>query len=291
MIVFSQRHKESLANKRLELTISKKIRQKLIFAMQKYNKYSGWNDEYSLFHDDLKQKLLETLGETSLKAYVDDIFQEISHIEDFIRGTKPEYVLDAIELFITLIEKPGEKTNFYKEINSIFKSENSFFRMLDSQIIKLDSAFLESEVLNKAHELLSNNHFDKACKDFLNARNNFTAGDSSGTITEANNAIESTLKKVLNKEKIQQGDLKKSLIKSGIIPDYFQGFCDHFEGLLQSAFTIANESARHGKKEIPEKKNEVDQAIASFFLHLSGSLIVFVMERYQESLPEEEIPF
>ena len=40
---------------------------------------------------------------------------------------------------------------------------------------------------------------------------------------------------------------------------------EHFENLLQSAFTIANKSARHGGKEIPS---------------LVGSLIVFIVERY-----------
>lgn len=81
-------------------------------------------------------------------------------------------------------------------------------------------------------------------------------------------------------------------MKSGIIPDYFQGFCDYFSGLLQSAFTIANESARHGKKDIPCDRNDVDYAVASFVLHLTGSLIVFIMERYKENVSKkEDIPF
>jgi len=288
MILFSQRHKEAIENKSLFLSISKKIRQKLVYCMQKYNCCYGWNQEDSIFYDDLKQKLLENYGEVSLKAYVEDVFQEATNIEQFILGTKPEFVLDTIEAYSILIDNQGQKVNFHKECNLIFKLENSSFRVLDGYIIKLDSAFLESEILNKAYEPLKNNYFEKACKDFLSARNNLTAEDYSGTIIEANNAIESTLKKVLNKEKSEQGNLKKWLIKSGIIPDYFQGFCDHFEGLLQSAFTIANESSRHGKKEIPSKKNEVTYAVASFFLHLTGSLIVFIMERYQENIPENE---
>lgn len=291
-ILFSQRHREAIENKKLTLsTIPRKIRQKIIYCMQKYDRHYGFNDEYSTFYNDLKQRLLDNYGETSLKAYVDDVFQEANNIEQFILGSKPEQVLDAIELYSNLIEKLSQKVNFHKECNLIFKSENLPFRILDGYIIELDSAFLESEILSKAYELLKDNLFEKACLDFLNARNNLTAGDYSGTIMEANNAIESTLKKVLNKEKGEQGNLKKWLMKSGIIPDYFQGFCDYFEGLLQSAFTIANESSRHGKKEIPDKRNEVDYPVASFFLHLAGSLIVFIMERYQESLPDELEPF
>jgi hypothetical protein len=259
--------------------------------MQRFNRWYGYNEAESIFYDDLKQCLLESYGEKRLRAYVDDVFQDTDKIEEFILGTKPEYVLDTIELFLTLIDKPGQKVNFQKECNQIFKSENSPFRILDGYSIKLDSDFLESEILTKAYELLRDSNFEKACRDFLSARNNLTAGDYSGTIIEANNAIESALKKILNREKGEQKNLKKRLIKSGIIPDYFQGFCEHFEGLVQSAFTIANESSRHGKREIPDKKNEVNYAVASFFLHLAGSLIVFIMERYQENLPEEDLPF
>lgn len=104
MILFSQRHKEAIDNKSLFLSISKKIRQKLVYCMQKCNRWYGWNQEDSIFYDDLKQKLIENYGEPSLRAYVEDVFQEITNIEQFILGTKPEFVLDAIELYSTLID-------------------------------------------------------------------------------------------------------------------------------------------------------------------------------------------
>jgi hypothetical protein len=290
MRLFSQRHKGAIEKKKLPLSVPKKARQKLIYSMQKYNKYYGWNNEDSIFYDDLKTSLIQSYGESSLKAYVKDVFQETHNIEIFMQGTRPEYVCDAIEMYSTLIDE-DRKEEFHTECNEIFRSEDSPLRILDGCVVKLASDFLESEVLDKAYELLKDNRFEKACKDFLLARNNLTAGDYSGTISEANNAIESTLKKVLNRERGEQKDLKKWLMKSGIIPEYFQGFCDHFEGLLQSAFTIANQSSRHGKKEVPDKKNDVDFAVASFVLHLTGSLIVFIMERYQESLVEDDVPF
>jgi len=290
MILFSRRHKEAIEEKKLSISLSKKIRQKIIFCMKNYSRQHEFHFRCSIFPGKLKQELMENYGETSLKAYVDDTYQEAYSIEQFILGAKPEYVLDTIEVYGTLIA-PDQRANYYKDCNLIFKSEDSPFRILEGSVIKLDSDFLESEILNKAYELLRNNHFERACRYFLNARYNLTAGDYSGTISEANNAIESTLKSVLKKEKGEQGNLKKWLMKSGIIPDYFQGFCEHFEGLLQAAFTIANESSRHGKKGMPDKKNEVDYPVASFFLHLTGALIIFIMERYQESLQEDEVPF
>lgn len=196
MIPFSVRHREALESKKVAFVIPKKVRQNIIYTMRRYNTRYGGNDEKSIFYDDLKQSLLESYGETTLKAYVNEVFQPTDDIEQFIFGSKPECVCDSIELYGTMIDEPGQikSKDFFEECNLIFRTDNLPFRVLDRFIIKLDSDFLESEILNKALELLQENAFEKACKDFLQARNNFTGGDYSGTITEANNAIESTLK-------------------------------------------------------------------------------------------------
>ncbi len=287
MIVFSQRHKYSIDS--VTTTINRKTRQKIIYCMDDFNYSTGRYN--SIFYNDLKQELLKTYGDTTLKAFVGDSFQEVDSIEQFIIGTKPEYVLDAIELYGYSFVKQESEDAYYNKINEIFKVDGSCFRILDKIIIKLDSDFLESEIINKAYDLLKNNSFEKACSDFISAKNNFTSCDYSGTISEANNALESTIKKIVNSDNEKQKNLKDLLMKSGLIPDYFQGFCDYFEGLLQSSFTIANKSSRHGKKDIPDKKNDTDRALASFLLNLSGSLIVFIMERYEDRQEEDEIPF
>jgi hypothetical protein len=292
---FSKRHKEAIQRQDLCLRLPKPLRQKLVYCMRKYDRLvpdmssAMTFQELSAFRDVLKRHLLEAYGDTHLRAYVDDVYRAAASIEDFILGAKPEQVLDALELYAASLD-PHTSIEFHRECNEKFQSEGSPFRIHDGCVVKLDSEFLESEVLSRAYELLRDNRFEKACMDFLNARNKLTAGDYPGAVVEANNALESALKKVLNKEKGGQGELKKHLRKSGLIPDYFQGFCDHFEGLLQSAFTIANQSARHGKKEPSGKKDEVDYPVASFLVHLVGSVIVFIMERYDSNLADEDIP-
>jgi hypothetical protein len=72
-------------------------------------------------------------------------------------------------------------------------------------------------------------------------------------------------------------------MKSGIIPDYFEGFLNHFEGTLQSFFNITNQSARHGKKDVPNQTNKIDKPFAAFVVHLTATLLVFVIERYAEA--------
>jgi len=290
--LFSQRHEQAINEKKLKISLPAKLRQKIIYCMRNHDHWYGWNEENSIFYDDLKQKLLESYGVSELRAYIDDSLEEVTHIEDFIKGAWPPQVLDAIELFNQLINSQRNRFSFVRSINGVFRAENAPYRLLENEIVILDSVFLESSALNRAFELLKSNYFEKACRDFLNARNNFTSGDFAGTIVECNNSIESTLKKLLNVNKGEQRKLKSLLMKSGLVPDYFQGFSEHFEGILQSAFTIANQSARHGAKEVSSGKNKIDGPLASFVLHLTGSLLVFLIERYEETLPEEDdIPF
>jgi len=78
-------------------------------------------------------------------------------------------------------------------------------------------------------------------------------------------------------------------MKTDLIPDYFTGFINNFDGLVQSAFTIANKSVRHGKIEKPNEKNQIDEPIASFYLNLTGTLILFIMDRQMLSKPVEAL--
>jgi hypothetical protein len=292
LLVFSQRHENALKEKKLKVSLSTKLRQKIIYCMVNHNQWYGWNNQDSILYDSLFGKLLETYGRTDLRGYIHDSLEPVQHIEDFIKRAWPPQVIDSIELFNQLLKKQIDKILFGKAINTVFRAENSEYRLLENEIIVLDSTFLESSALNRAFELLKSNAFEKACEDFLSARNNYTSGDYAGTIVECNNAMESALKKILNVKKGAQNKLKNQLMKSGIIPEYFQGFSEHFEGLLQAAFTIANQSARHGSKEPHTGKNKIDRPLAAFILHLTGSLMVFLIERYEETVPDEDdIPF
>ncbi len=57
--------------------------------MRNHNRGYGWNNEVSIFYDDLKEKLLETHEAPELRAYIDGSLQEVSYIEDFIKGPGP----------------------------------------------------------------------------------------------------------------------------------------------------------------------------------------------------------
>jgi len=289
---FSIRHKKLIEQNKLKLYLNVNQKTKLLYLLQDYNELfdettdTNW-DYTETTLEKVYTDLLRAHGFKTLKSFVNDEFIEVKNLEDFLIGTKPEYVIDSIEFFYKYIT--GQRQNsFTKDLNQILKNEEIQVRFIEGEFFRLDSEFAESDILFKASKLLKTESFDKSLSDFLDARQRLSKGDYSGSIISANNALESFLKKLLDKKNENQGALKKLLIKSNLIPDYFNGFLDYFEGLLQSSFTIANKSSRHGQKDLPTTINEVDEPIASFCLNLVGTLIIFVTDRYIETKPKIE---
>jgi len=290
---FSIRHKKLIEQNKLKLNLTNTQKTKFMYLLQDYNdswyetSETGWNYSFSIF-EKLYSDLLRTYGFKTLKAYVNEQFIDVNNINDFVLGTKSEFILDTIELFFDRIIETEKRKNFASELNQILKAEQLSIRFMEEEFVRLDSEFAESEILFKVNWLLKEESFEKAHYDFIEARQRLSNGDYSGCIICANNALESFLKKLLNNKNDNQGTLKKLLIKSKLIPDYFNGFLDYFDGLLQASFTIANKSARHGQKDIPDEINKVDESIASFCLNLVGTLIIFISERYISVKPKQE---
>lgn len=299
-VPFSIRHRNLIEQNKLKLNLTETQKTKFLYLLQDYNTSSyeitetGWNQLISIF-EKVYTDLLKTYGIKKLKAYVSEQFLDVDNINDFVLGTKPECILDTFELFYVRIIETEKRQNFCLELNQLLKTEQLSIRFMESEFVRLDSEFAESEILFKVNWLLKEKSFDKAHYDFIEARQRLSNGDYSGCIISANNALESFLKKLLDNKNDNQGTLKKLLIKSKLIPEYFNGFLDYFDGLLQASFTIANKSARHGQKEIPNEINKVDEAIANFCLNLVGTLTIFISERYIAVKPKlekriEEIP-
>lgn len=304
MLVFSKIHKDAINPnnpKKIKLYISPNIRRRIFYLLQNYD--SNYYDDgyHSDLYERLPRKLLEQYGTLTLTIYKDGNKQETEGIEEFFLYGWVPHVFDGIELFCHHFLDDKKRVAFFKEMNEIFLSEDLPYRMIDNQIVILDSAFLESEVLNKTLKLLDTHQILAAHQNFSDAVRKFSAKDYDGVIYKCNESIESLLKYLSGKETASQGELKKWLMKEKIIPDYFQSFCDSFSELLQSTFNIANQ-LRHGKKEIPDEKNKVDRPVANFMLHLTGTLLLFILQRYEvlhtsqreeinKKVSEDDIPF
>lgn len=291
---FSIRHKKLINEKSFNIKLSLQDKRKIINLLNKYNElnykiiYTGFMKQSSYF-DKVYDELLNVYGYEKLKAYKDSKFTEVYNLIEFILGTKTELVLDVIELFFDHIENE-KKQDFVNDMNNFFQIIDVPLRFsFDGEFYIIDSEFVENEILEKAEKLLREENFESAYIHFNDARNRLSSGDYEGTVLKANNALESYLKNLFNQKNASQNDLIKLCIKNNIFPDYYKGFLENFKGIFQSAFTIANQSSRHGQSKVQEEKNKIDGPIANFLLSLVGILIIFIVDRYNENNINKEI--
>jgi len=283
-ILFSIRHKRVIDQNLLKITFNERQRKKFYTFLIDYDvdwyesDDTGWNYKvYGL--EEVIKNLIKGHGVDNLESLAGDESSKFDGLRDFIMAAKPEHVLDAIELLFDYEDAGSKKELFIKDLNKLLKIENIPMRFLEPDFVRLDSDFAESEILFFANKLLKDQNFDTSYDDFIDARQRLSMGDFAGSIIMANNALESFLKKLLNEKNFNQGELKKKLLKTQLIPDYFAGFLTSFEGLLQASFIIANKTSRHGRKDVPDEINKIDEPIATFCLNLVGTLIIFIAGR------------
>jgi Domain of unknown function (DUF7014) len=134
-----------------------------------------------------------------------------------------------------------------------------------------------------------------AQEEFQAALTALDTGDCKKAVTEAHKSVESTMKCVLQKQTGNVGGLLAEVVKSGIVPQYYQEFLAHFQKLALGAVKERNLPGRgHGQGAEPQ---EVSPGLARFALHLAGAINVFLIERWletkgdQEPEEDDDIPF
>src|SRR5690606_29791063 len=109
---------------------------------------------------------------------------------------------------------------FQSEINEAFQDEKCPWVLCDGSFFQLDSQFLEIHILHRAHELLVSARFEGALEEFIEARNDLSAGDFRGAIHNAAKAFESALKAIQNR---QDGNAKELINDLKDMP-FYEGF-------------------------------------------------------------------
>lgn len=150
---------------------------------------------------------------------------------------------------------------------------------------------MESQVLAEAQKLLETTSFQGALDEFMQAGTAFMEKNYKQTVLMANHALEGTMKSVLNLPNKRTGELIKKVCYSGLIPSYYEGFLNSFHDFVSIVPMTRDNEAGHGQgKDI----KLIPSALAELALHLSGSMIVFIIKRYMERNPVDEgdeIPF
>lgn len=284
---FSKRHEVALKEKKLQPSFTKKLRTSICRVLENYSEWQpgDYEDEYENITFKRVEEVLKTFyGEEHLRAYNDDGERVPATLEKVIESEYPTRVLDVIEAWLD--EAGSSKaTECERELNSIFEIHNSHWRVVNASVFLVDSEYLHNEIVSKTKKLLQENRIEGALEEFTDALMCLMEDRTKEAVINAHKSVESVMKTILNARHLTFGKLLDKLSKSGIIPNYYEGFMTHFEKLLSAVAIERNRPGRgHGQGVDMET---VPKSLSEFCVHLAAVINLFLIKRWLE-LPSDK---
>lgn len=129
---FSQRNKQKIRQKQMQVSIKKEGRLQIYTLFKKYDyiestvSETGWR-----FEQWISENILQELGKFYTPKFFNDKKQyvETNNLKDFILSNFPYYVLDAIEIFSRY-----STDNFINEINTVFNLNNISLKLVNGKV-------------------------------------------------------------------------------------------------------------------------------------------------------------
>jgi hypothetical protein len=283
---FTKRHEEALREKRLKPYIPLRLRVTLQRTLNRFSSWGGYDNE----ENDTFLKTEETLktfyGEEQLFAYDDDSKLVPTNLNGLIKSGYPARVFDLIEAWYDHAENM-KANECEKELNSLFEIHNSPWRIVNGTIILVDSEYVHDEIVAKTQCLLKEHSVIGALDEFNDAISFLMDGQTKEAIINAHKSVESVMKTCLGTdEHLTFGGLLDRIIKSGMIPSYYEEFLGHFEKLSLGAVKERNLPARaHGQG---SESTKVHKNLAEFAVNLAGCINLFLIRRWIEHNPKGE---
>ena len=284
--------KEEIEKKTIiDETIPKNIRQKIFFVIQEYG-YNiepfGFGSKHASDLSNLRYQICKHKGINN----INDIRSDNKSINEWLLKCSVIDFLRTIELFIYVKLQYKDHTQkqicikAINEINDVFSIDRIGYEIVKGRIIKYNSEYLKDDAIKQTISLLNSSEFKGPLEEFEKALNHFLKKEYKDTIQEANNSFESTMKSILTKLDIKfdpQRDNANKLLQilydNDVIYRHTQDFTNNLRQILQGLPTIRNNQSGHGQGLDPI---EIHKSYAGLSLHLAGSFIVFLINRYDE---------
>lgn len=282
--LFSQRHRAALFDtKTLKPSFYNTLRIGMERILEKHS--DGSNDENWSYEQ--AAEMLRTLhGWDQLYIREGTSQREVS-FQDFLRKGFPTDTLDAIEAWFA--SEPQTADAAAKDLNVLLAINGSPWRFIAGEAVLIDSSYLHDEVVAKTAELLGIAKAAGPLQEFQAALSALQAGESKRAVVEAHKSVESVMKFVLGThEHLTFGRLLAEILKSGLLPEYYEEFLHHFEMLALGAVKARNRPGTgHGQG--PDAV-EIPRSLAQFAIHLAGSIEVFLLEHWFERQGPQPAP-
>jgi hypothetical protein len=245
-----------------------------------------------IWRDNCQKQLYPNLATTSV-------------FENFLTSCSDEEFLSALQILLMVhLEKANTLGYYHISLNSTIEMINKIFRIekigyelsydptsktdVPFLIIPIDSEYLHNEVIQPTRALLYNYKFDGVLNEFDNALDDLRHERYEDCIHKIGKSYESTLKTILDKKGIahSKGDKIPTLVIK--VRDALKLTDPSLNTLFEQLWTVLNqgpnvirnfEGIGHGQGANIKKYEE---SYANFVLHLAGTYIVFLLERYDE---------
>ncbi len=296
--LFSKRQKKLRGDVPEILTyddIPNKLRIQIILIIKEVtgNPYSM--DEFSKDFQNMYEKMYSIIcGENGFLEFGSHYKSKDERVFDYFLALENiEESLDIVEFYFNYFYE--YKTNFFEpkflldtdeaieDLNTRFKENGVGYSFENGQIIRVDSTYIHSEITKPTLMLLNNVKFDGPNQEYLNAHEHYKNGKNKECLNECLKAFESTLKTICDEKTwiYNSSDTAKKLIKiffdNGLIPVYMQNQFSSLQNLFESGVpTLRNKNSGHGQGQTPIT---VDGDLARYTLNLTGSNIIFLIER------------
>jgi len=286
---FSSRHREALDKRNLKPSFSKPLRVAIARVLDQFSDCDNWRN----WTFEAAEETLKTFyGQESLRAYDGDGKLVEASFQQVIKNGYPTHVLDAIEAWFDEVN-PDAGRKAEAELNDLMPIHRSPWRFVNGIAILMDSEYMHTEVIANSVRLMGEARAIGAQEEFQAALSSLQAGDFKNAVTEAHKSVESVMKTVLETDVHEPfGKLLGRVVKSGIVPQYYEDFLTHFKKLALGVVKERNQPGTgHGQGKNPR---ELTRGLAQFTVHLAASVNLFLIERWLESRtetrePEEEL--
>ena len=246
----------------------------------------------------------ETIHE--IVAQEQGLFSLASHANPFERcktyllDSSVDDALDIIEASFLYIDKTARRFRSHErsrrgitvtaddainELNERFRRAAAGYRFEDGKIFRIDSELIHAEVVKPTLRYLQQPGFEGPREEYLKSHAHYRLGETKDAITNANNALESTLKTICSQRswayprRAGASDLLRVVREKGLLPNYLDNSFDQLAATLKSGLPkVRNEEGGHGQGPTPR---ETPDYVAAYALHLAAAKILFLCEAHK----------
>jgi hypothetical protein len=205
-----------------------------------------------------------------------------------------EQQLDAIEIaFLTIKDFPFSDTyrrvynvelsfdDAVRQANRRFRQQDVGYQLADGVIIESDSEYTYAEIVEPAIDFLQYEGFEQARDEFLRAHQHYRHGEMQDALIDANNALESTLRVVLERRGVvltgkETATNLTDRVTDGILPAHLRGSLRALRSVMGTVPELRNRpGVGHGAG---SRDAAVLDAVAELALNYTAATIKFSIE-------------